>query len=53
MFNWLLVHTGWWWLNALVYVISGGAFLRICYLLPRLYRETIKPTILLVLGHND
>lgn len=38
-----IAHTGWWWLNVVVYVVSGGAFLAICYLAPRYYEETLKP----------
>lgn len=38
-----IAHTGWWWLDVIVYVVSGGAFLGICYLLPSYYRSNVKP----------
>lgn len=38
-------HTGWWWLDVLVYVISGGAFGAICYLFPQYYRDVVRPTL--------
>lgn len=41
----LVAHTGFWWLDAVVYAVSGGAFLAICYLAPSYYREVVKPLV--------
>jgi hypothetical protein len=38
-----VAHTGWWWLDAIVYIVSGGAFLAICYLAPSYYRANVEP----------
>lgn len=40
-----IAHTGWWWLDAVVYAVSGGAFLAICYLAPSYFRNVIKPVV--------
>lgn len=47
------VDTGFWWFDVIVWVVSGGAFLGICYLLPSYYRNVIRPLFDEIFGRDE